>query len=464
MNDRANGGAAPSKWRERLGKYGEKVLEVLFTGAVIGVIGKYNQGIVDRIFSQPSQILLALIPLAVAAWLTWRIAKRSDLRRTHWAFPLFLAIYCTAFALLSTSELLVWERTSEPQPETSRSWLAPAKWGDWRYAIVPRPAAPTDTVIVMLDPPQAANIEYWRLATLDVVQKAAEVQRLRGLALDIYFEDRAGIDPVLCHFIRELNVDVFAGYTLEIEDDPTSPLQANANPLEACIPFDTREGHLLAWADGDHYVRTLPLYWRGQPDRPAFSLRIAQVRAPKLNRTVEVPKAKMLRYVAPREAIPEYDFARVQAKPTLLNDKFVFVGQRTQRDTRQTPFGVHSGTWIQAAAVNSLLTGAYMTRASDLSSALLVFVACYAIVLVAAAGGSLRNMLVTATVISLGVVLLAVGAAYRSVWLDAIYAIVACWLLVPFVVVLSKTLPATPTAEKRESASVEPEVGAPGRS
>jgi CHASE2 domain-containing sensor protein len=441
MSEPAKSGGTPSKWRERLEKYREKVLEGLATGAVLGIIAKLNQSIVDQVISQPWQILLVVIPLAVAGWLTWQVAKRPDRRRTHWAFPVFLVIYCTGFALLSASELLVWERTPNPQPETSRSWLVPARWGDWRYMIVPQPAAPTDTVIVMVEAPQAANIEYLRLATLEVVQKLAEAQRLRGLALDFHFEQPAGVDIVLCDLIPKLKVDVFAGYTLEVEGDPSSPLQANANPLEACIPFDTREGHLLAWADGDGYVRTVPLHWKGQLDRPAFSVRIAQARAPKLNLTLELPKAKMLRYVAPSGAIPEYDWARVQAKPSLLNDKFVFVGQRSKEDTRQTPFGEHSGTWIQAAVTNSLLTGAYMTRASDLSSALLVFVACYAIVLVAAGGGSVRSLLVTAAAISIGVVLLAVGAAYRSVWLDAIYAVVACWVLVPFVFVLSKTFP-----------------------
>jgi CHASE2 domain-containing sensor protein len=454
MSERASSGGAPSKWRERLEKYREEIIKVLATGAVVGVITKFNQGIVDRVISQPWQILLALIPLAVAGWLTWRVAKRTDLRRMHWAFPLFLVIYCTGFALLSTSELLVWERTPRPQAETSRSWLAPARWGDWRYMIVPRPAAPTDTVIVMVDPPQAENIEQLRLATLDVVQLAAKAQRLRGLALDFYFEQKADLDFVLCDLIPRLKVDVFAGYTLAVEGDPDAPLQPNANPLEACIPFDTREGHLLAWADGDGYVRALPLYWQGQTDRPAFSLRIAQTRLAKLNQTLELPKAKMLRYVAPRETIREFDFARVQAQSALLNDKFVFVGRRSADDTRQTPFGEHSGTWIQAAATNALLTGSYMTRASEVGSALLVFVACYAIVLVAVGGGSLRSLLITATAISLGVVVLAAGAAYRSVWLDAIYAIVACWVLVPFVLVLGKAFPATPGAE----------VGAPGRS
>ncbi|HKQ12176.1 MAG TPA: CHASE2 domain-containing protein [Steroidobacteraceae bacterium] len=444
MSEPAKGGDAPSKGRERFEKYREKVLEGLATGAVLGIIAKLNQSIVDQVISQPWQILLVVIPLGAAAWLTWQVAKRPDRRRTHWAFPVFLVIYCTGFALLSTSELLVWERTPNPQPETSRSWLVPSRWGDWRYMIVPRPEAPTDTVIVMVEAPQADNIEQLRFATLEVVQKVAEVQRLRGLALDFYFEQKADLDFVLCDLIPKLKADVFAGYTLEVEADPNSPLQANANPLEACIPFDTREGHLLAWADGDGYVRTVPLHWKGQLDRPAFSVRIAQARAPKLNLTVELPKAKMLRYVAPSEAIPEYDWARVQVRPSLLNDKFVFVGRRSKEDTRQTPFGEHSGTWIQAAAVNSLLTGAYMTRASDLSSALLVFVACYAIVLVASSGASLRSLLVTAAAVSIGVMLLAVGAAYRSVWFDAIYAIVACWLLVPLVFGLSKTLATNP--------------------
>ena len=84
-------------------------------------------------------------------------------------------------------------------------------------------------------------------------------------------------------------------------------LAPNGNPLEACIPFDTHEGHLLAWKDADAYVRTLPLYWQGQTDRPAFSLRIAQARAEKMGRNITVPDARMLRYVAPREDLREYD-------------------------------------------------------------------------------------------------------------------------------------------------------------
>ena len=42
MNDRANSGGAPSKWRERYGKYVEKVLEVLFTGALLIAYGLYT--------------------------------------------------------------------------------------------------------------------------------------------------------------------------------------------------------------------------------------------------------------------------------------------------------------------------------------------------------------------------------------------------------------------------------------
>jgi hypothetical protein len=83
-----------------------------------------------------------------------------------------------------------------------------------------------------------------------------------------------------------------------------------------------------------------------------------------------------------------------------------------------------------------------MTRASGFASALLVFVACYAIVLVAMASGSLRSVSIAAAIVSLSVLLLAAAAAYRHIWLDAIYAIVACWLLVPLVLVLRRTIPA----------------------
>jgi CHASE2 domain-containing sensor protein len=441
MNESARGGA-PSVWGDRFQKYREKLLEAVVIGALLAGMTRVNQTFVDRMISQPWQILLWIIPLVVAGWLTWRIAKRTDLRRTHWAFPLFLLIYCAGFALLGTSELLVWKRTPRAQPETTRYWLMPTKWADWRYALAPRPEAPADTVVMMVDAPQAENLEQLRLATLQTVQLVAQAQRLRGLALDFYFEDKSRLDNVLCDAIRRLGVDVFAGYTLEAGGGPDAVLAPNGNPLEACIPFDTREGHLLAWADADGYVRTLPLHWQGQTDRPAFSLRIAQARAAKLGRKIEVPDARMLRYVAPREGLRELDVARVREKPSLLNDKFVFVGQRSALDTHLTPFDEHSGTWVQAAAVNALLSGTYMTRASDFASGLLVFVACYAIVLVAMASGSLRSLSIAAAIVSLSVVSLAAAAAFRHIWLDAIYAIVACLLLVPLVLVLRRTIPA----------------------
>jgi CHASE2 domain-containing sensor protein len=441
MNESASGSAS-SVWGDRFQKYREKLLEAVVIGALLAGMTRVNQTFVDRMISQPWQILLWIIPLVVAGWLTWRIAKRTDLRRTHWAFPLFLLIYCAGFALLGTSELLVWKRTPRAQPETTRYWLMPTKWADWRYALAPRPEAPADTVVMMVDAPQAENLEQLRLATLQTVQLVAQAQRLRGLALDFYFEDKSRLDNVLCDAIRRLGVDVFAGYTLEAGGGPDAVLAPNGNPLEACIPFDTHEGHLLAWADADGYVRTLPLHWQGQTDRPAFSLRIAQARAAKLGRKIEVPDARMLRYVAPREGLRELDVARVREKPSLLNDKFVFVGQRSALDTHLTPFDEHSGTWVQAAAVNALLSGTYMTRASDFASALLVFVACYAIVLVAMASGSLRSLSIAAAIVSLSVVSLAAAAAFRHIWLDAIYAIVACWLLVPLVLVLRRTIPA----------------------
>jgi CHASE2 domain-containing sensor protein len=441
MNESASSGA-PSVWGDRFRKYREKLLEAVVIGALLAGITRINQTFVDRMISQPWQILLWVIPLAVAGWLTWRVAKRIDLRRTHWAFPLFLLIYCAGFALLSTSELLVWKRAPRIEPETTRYWLLPARWGDWRYALAPRPDAPADTVIVMVDPPQAANLEQLRLATLQTVQLVAQAQRLRGLALDFFFEDESRLDNVLCDAIRRLGVDVFAGYTIEEGGGPDAPLAPHGNPLEACIPFDSHEGHLLAWKDADGYVRTLPLFWLGQKDRPAFSVRIAQARAVKLGRSLAVPDARMLRYVAPRGKLREYDLASVRGKPSLLNDKFVFVGQHSKLDTHLTPFDKQSGTWVQAAAVNSLLSGAYMTRASDFASGLLVFVACYAIVLVGMASGSLRSLSIAAAIVSLSVLLLAAAAAYRHIWLDAIYAIVACWLLVPLVLVLRRTIPA----------------------
>ena len=141
--------------------------------------------------------------------------QRTDLRRTHWAFPLFLLIYCAGFALLGTSELLVWKRTPRARPEATRYWLMPTKWADWRYALAPRPEAPADTVVMMVDAPQAENLEQLRLATrVDRPARrpgAAAARSGPGFLL----RGQMRLDNVLCDAIPRLGVDVFAGYTLK---------------------------------------------------------------------------------------------------------------------------------------------------------------------------------------------------------------------------------------------------------
>ena len=90
--------------------------------------------------------------------------------------------------------------------------------------------------------------------------------------------------------------------------------------------------------------------------------------------------------------------------------------------------------------MHSLRASTYMIKASAVSSALLVFVACYAVMLLVATGAPLRKLIIAAGVISLCVFALAAAAAYLRVWLDAIYAVVACWLLVPLAFALRRSL------------------------
>jgi hypothetical protein len=237
---------------------------------------------------------------------------------------------------------------------------------------------------------------------------------------------------------------VFAGYTIESQGGLRAPIRPNVNPLEQCIPFATHEGHLLAWADADERGRTLPLNRAGEEHKPAFSLQIAKARAAEAKRELSVPTTRMLRYLPPADAIEEIDFEDATKQASRLSDRFVFVGQRSAADTFTNHFGTRSGRWVQAAATHSLLTGTYMQRASAVTSALLVFVACYIIVLLAAAQKPVKTLMLAALAISIAVLGLAAIAAWFRVWLDAVYAIAASWLLVPLVVVLQRTT-ASPT-------------------
>ncbi len=54
-------------------------------------------------------------------------------------------------------------------------------------------------------------------------------------------------------------------------------------------------------------------------------------------------------------------------------------------------------------------------------------------------------MLILAAIgLALGVVTVAAAAAYFHIWIDAIYAIVACWLLVPLALLVQRAHVAKP--------------------
>ena len=331
----------PSEWRDRAKKWREDLLKGIAIGVPTLLINKFNQVLVDRANAQPWEILWYAIPLIAAGWLTWRMAKRASLTRVPWALVLFLVIYCAGFALLSTSDLLVWNRTPRVQPEASRSWILPVTLGDWRYRLVPRSEAAADVAIVMLDQPAQGRDPNWiRAQKLVLVQLIDSAERIRGVGFDFFFEGPSDLDGVLCDAIKAVGKPVLSGYTIQAKGGKSAPIRPQVNPLAACIPFESRQGHLLAWADADQAVRTLPLRWRDLEDRPAFSLQIARALEGK-DHPLVLPHSKLLRYLAPADEMPEYDFKSVQAEPALLSDKFIIVGEHSPQDTFDTPFGPH---------------------------------------------------------------------------------------------------------------------------
>jgi CHASE2 domain-containing protein len=419
----------------------KEVLKGLVIGPVVILIDALYHAFIDRTMAQPYEILWIVLPLIFVAILTWKIARRTALHKVHWAWPAFFATYCIIFTLLAASDVLVWKRTPFPQPEAGRGWLLPVWLGDWRYKVVPREAASKDVIVVLLDEPRDRNLNLLRESKREMLELAKSAGRVQGLAFDFYFEGNSDLDDLFCENIRAAGFPVFSGYTTVSNTDLS--IRPHVDALSKCMPLETQLGYLAGWADVDSTVRTIPLYYRDQRNRPTLSVRIAERMAPVWNEKIEIPDAQLLRFVEPDEPIPVYGYAEVEANPALLSDTFILVGEKGSADSFRTPFGPTQGSLIHAMALHSLRTHSYITRAPDGMSGLVIFVACYTLVLLAAIGASTERLVITAIVISGAVFLLSLAAIMLwRVWIEIIYAWVACWLLLPMILALRKTVPA----------------------
>ena len=423
-----------SKWKERL-------IDLAVLGVPTGLLGRLSGAWTDSIVEQPWQALWFLVPLAVAAGILLRIARGRNELRLGWPALAFLGTYVLLFTLAARSDLLDWNRELTVfGKKAERSWLLPVSAGDWRYKVAPRvPPSPDDLAVVLLPPGEGRRLEEARQEVLRVTAQLAALGA-SGVALDVYFADPSDLDETFCRRLAGLEPPILAGTGFVQAEGRVAPVEM-PELLAECLPEDVR-GHLGGFADVDGVVRQVPLYFQGREDRPALSLRIAEL----LGGPEWAPPAdlELLRFVEPSAPYPVWPYERLEAEPELrrfVADRFVIVGESSERDTFETPFGRRPGAVVHMNAAHALRQGHFLRKVPWWHGLLYLLVACYLLTAFALEGYSLLWLAGYCAVASVGAVALAVVALWTGPdWYDIAYPIVAVWLLLPLALGLRQAL------------------------
>lgn len=396
-----------------------------------------NQGInwfAEQTTSQPWQILWYLLPIAVVANILWRKfrgAQKPMQQRSLW---LFFSAYVLLFSLAAGANFLDFRRDLVGYGDvTPRNWLALNQLGDWRYSIAKRlPLLPRDLRVVLIDPEENESLLTRRMNLMRLI-KLAKIQGARGVGLDYYFKQTTPIDTTLCQVMKESGFPIVLGYSFKHIGNEPVPIPSALD----CLPETVTQGHLLGYQEADDRVRAIPLYFLGQKDRPALSLQIARVLSGyDAEKEAELPE--LFYPLSPDETIPQVslrELVKDAAARESLRDRFILIGERSDTDRFETPFGEVAGVLMHAYAVESLRHGHYVQRQSDWSSFLMVFAVCFLLASLAVEGVSVKKLLLSTSVISLGVIALAaITMAIWQVWIAVSYPLLALWGLLALLV------------------------------
>jgi CHASE2 domain-containing sensor protein len=433
----------------KLSHWIEKFIEGAVLSVPLAVIAKATGAIQAQFFDEPWGVLWVVLPLSAAAWLSWILLRRSRADRLNWRAIGFLAIYCSVFALASTSDLLVWRRMPQAYEGTAgsgRGWLLPVTTGDWRYWLAPASSSrPNNPIVVLLDHPPGATREWLRWQDRHLVE-LARMGGARGVAFDVAFIGNSEIDTLFCRSVTDAGFPVLSAYEFRMNKVLGLYASVPATQQLPCLPL-AKQGHAMGLAEADDRVRTIPLFWSGfQGSQAALSVRVAQCIYSQCNANdLPVPNERLLRYLRPAEGtltvIKPNQIALLEQNVSVLRDRFLLVGEGSGTDVFNTPFGRLPGTVVHAYAIDSLLASHYVRRPAAWISACVVFASCYILILLAAEGLGTRDLTVATAGITVAIVMIAAAAMYFSaVWLDVIYAVVALWLLLPLLLSIRKRL------------------------
>jgi CHASE2 domain-containing sensor protein len=449
--------ALSARWKKRFSDYKEDLLKAVLLTVPLALLAKLNEQLSARILNQPWQAIWFLVPLAIAVVLLRRRALRNRALRPDRGMLLFLGAYLLLFTVASQSSVLDVRRelTAFGAP-ASRRWLTPVSWGDWRYRLVPRKPERDQLIVVLLRPGAQRSAVDGRKEVIDVIALAAQ-QQARGVALDVYFDEPSAIDPLLCEVVTNAAkaMPIFVGYGFAMENGRVVE-RGVPKTLTACLPPE-RLAHLAGFLDFDLVSRSTPLFFRGDPARPAIGLAVARALAAKPSSTspsdgpsdqvsIVLPDEGLVRFIAPADGGPltvRLDELQDGTKDAnLLRGRFVMAGQAEQ-DSFETAFGRQPGITIHAYVAHSLIESHFIQRHSWWLGFAITVVFCYWLTMSCADGAGAAALVglclgATAVVVGVSVASIVVGAY----WFDVVYPLAAIWLLLPL-------LPAARWANRR---------------
>ncbi len=430
----------PDKWVERLSTYRERLLQLALLGVPTLILSKLNDELSGRILEQPRQALWFLAPIGIAVWLLRQSLAGRRVFRIDRRFLIFLGAYVLLFSLASQTSFLDWNRNLTVfGRESGRSWLTPVSWGDWRYRLMPKKSDSDELVVVLLEPGVGKSREVARKEIVDLIAIAAR-NGARGVALDFYFEGESEIDRLLCAVIQGSGIPVFAGYGFErfrsrIAESPVP------ESLRPCLPVENT-GHLAGFIDSDGVARLTPLFFLNDETRPALSLLVA--RSLSGDAALRLPNDGLLRFVEPAAAYEPLRLAELETSETarnLLRNRFVLVGEESEPDSFETPFGRKPGVVVHADVVHSLRRSHFIEKPSWWVGLGFTLVFCFWIAAWCANGASAARLAAFCGAVTISLVIVAAAGVFAGpYWFDIVYPVAAVWLLLPLLLGLRRRL------------------------
>ena len=431
----------------------KKLIELICMALPTAVIGRIVLWVIERFTSQPWQVIWIVVPLGVLSYFLWKAVRDKEHFKSKRSFVVFTCCYLLIFfALAGSSFLNLWERAPVGyQGKVPRNFLALNRAGDWRYFFARRTDSDGKFIVVTVDPvildPKAADftnkLVFSRLDIANVIRLGV-MSGAKGIALDFHFDQNSEplADQRLGSAIRSANdvgKPVYAGFGFHYNGSELirDLIASNLQPYLS----ESDQGHLIGYAEWDGRIRMVPLYFRNDRSREALSLKIARILEDE-DHKLHLPPDGLVQFIRPKTDIEELSYKDLTSDLQLrekLRDKFMLVGERSERDTFPTPYDMTPGVMVHAFTVHSLHESHFVHRAPWWSGFSIIFLGCYLIMNLFVRGACYRDIALIALLASTVIIGFSAAAMFLWLaWVDVVYALCAIWLLIPLLILLHR--------------------------